>query len=126
MKNIPRISEAEWQVMKVLWRQSPMTANAIAEALSATASWKPKTIKTLIARLVKKEAVGFEKQGREYNYSPLVKEADCVEVESRSFLSRIFDGATQPMLASFLEKEELSAAEIQELRKILDKKEGEE
>ena len=64
MKQIPKISESEWQIMKLLWAKSPSTANEIVKALSATTAWKPKTIKTLINRLVKKQALGYEKKGR--------------------------------------------------------------
>ncbi len=89
MKKIPRISESEWQVMRVLWAKKPSTANEVVEALSAASTWKPKTIKTLVNRLVKKKAVGYEKKGREYHYYPLVAEAECVKAESRSFLRRV-------------------------------------
>ena len=89
MKKIPRISESEWQVMKLLWAKNPSTANEVVEALSSITAWKPKTIKTLLNRLVKKKAVGYEKKGREYHYYPLVAQADCVRAESHSFLRKI-------------------------------------
>jgi len=119
MKGLPRISESEWQVMRVLWSQAPATANVVVAALADSTTWKPKTIKTLINRLVKKGALGFEKQGRAYLYHPLVDEADCVRAESRSFLSRVYGGALLPMLAHFIEEENLSPEEIEELRRIL-------
>jgi BlaI family penicillinase repressor len=124
MKNIPRISESEWQVMRVLWSNSPSTANKIVEALSKKTSWKPKTIKTLINRLVQKKAIDFEKKGREYLYFPVATEADCVKAESRNFLQRVYGGSLKPMLAAFIEEENLSAEDIKELKKILAKKGG--
>ncbi|MHC4497914.1 MAG: BlaI/MecI/CopY family transcriptional regulator [Planctomycetota bacterium] len=122
MKMIPKISESEWQVMRVLWAENPSTANEVVKALSATA-WKPKTIKTLLNRLVKKKVLGFERKGREYHYYPLVAEAACVRAESRSFLRRVYGGALKPMLAAFLEHEDLSPQDIRDLKGILDEKE---
>jgi BlaI family penicillinase repressor len=120
--SLPRISEAEWEVMRLLWKRSPLTANQVVRALSIRKPWKPKTVKTLLSRLVKKRAAGFDRKGREYDYYPLVGEAECVRVESRSFLRRVYGGAARPMLATFIENEDLSAEDIEELKRILDKK----
>ena len=123
MKKMPKISESEWQIMKLLWAKSPSTANEVVKALSAKTAWKPKTIKTLINRLVKKQALGYEKKGRQYHYYPLIGQAECIGTESRSFLKRVYDGATKPMLAAFLENEDLSPKDIKELKQILNRKE---
>ena len=124
MKKTPRISEAEWEVMKVLWRKSPKTANEIVKILSKKTSWKRETIRTLINRLVQKKAVGFEKKGRQYHYFPLVTEAECVREETKSFLKRVHGGSIEPMLTSFVEEEKLSAEKIARLRRILDEVEA--
>lgn len=121
MSHVPRISAAEWQVMKVIWKKAPITGNEVVEALSST-KWSPKTIRTLINRLVRKKALGFEKEGRIYRYFPLVEEADCIRTERRSFLNRVYGGALMPMLASILEEEDLSDEEIEEIKQILDEK----
>ena len=122
MDNKPKISDAEWQVMKVLWTKSPITANEIIEKLEGEQDWKPKTIRTLINRLVGKNAVGFDKDGRQYLYYPVLEEAECVRDEAKSFFSRISSGALKPMLAAFIEEQKLSKDEIEELKKILDTK----
>ena len=122
MKKIPKISESEWQIMKLLWAKNPSTANEMVEKLSPTTAWKPKTIKTLLTRLVKKKAVGYEKKGREYHYYPLAEKSECIKAESHSFLRRVYNGATKPMLAAFLENEDLSPEDIKELKRILNKK----
>lgn len=119
MKKIPRISEAEWQVMLTLWRCHPISANQIVAALEPLVPWKPKTIKTLIGRLVKKEAVGFEKAGRSHMYYPLVEKEAVIRTESKSFLNRFFGGALTPMLASLIENEAVSREDIRELKKML-------
>ncbi len=125
MKKLPKISESEWLVMQVLWSKSSFTANEVVEKLAGKTKWKPKTIKTLITRLMKKGAVKFEKEGRKYRYYPAVSQAECVRMERRSFVRRVYGGTTRPMLAAFLEDAKLSAEDISELRKILEQKEGE-
>ena len=122
MKGTPKISEAEWEIMRVLWIESPLTANKIVEKLTATTHWKATTIRTLINRLVEKSAVGYEKKGREYHYYPLVAEAKCVRAESNSFLRRVYRGALTPIFSAFIENEELSPEDVEELRQILRKK----
>jgi BlaI family penicillinase repressor len=122
MKQIPKISDTEWQVMKVIWAKNPVTASQVIEELSDSTYWKPKTVKTLLGRLVKKKAAGFEKENRTYLYYPLIAEAECIKAESQSFLKRVYNGALGVMLASFLEEQELSPKEIEELKRILNGK----
>jgi len=121
MKDLPRISESEQLVMRNVWTQNPATANHIVELLSETTTWKPKTIKTLLNRLVNKGALGYKKIGREYHYYPLIEEDVFVKAESRSFLRRVFGGSMKPMLATMVENEDLSPEDIQELKHILEK-----
>ena len=119
---LPQISAAEWIVMKVVWDKSPLTTNEVVDALDGQIDWKPKTIHTLLRRLVKKGALAFAKQGREYLFRPLVDAQHCRHAASRSFLHRLFDGELAPFLAAFLEHERLTRAEIEELKRILDEK----
>jgi len=125
MKKIPRISEAEWEVMKVVWARGSCTAGEIVATLvSAEPGRHHKTIKTYLSRLTAKRALGYRKEGRGYLYRPLVTENQCVKAASESFLERVFGGAIKPMLAHFVEHKKLSAAEIQELKQLLDNKEA--
>jgi len=118
-RNLPRISDAELGVMKVIWEEAPVTANQVVRALENQRRWRPKTIHTLLSRLARKRAVAFDKKGREYHFRPLVEEAEYAHAATRSFLSRFFDGQVAPFLARFLEREKLSKSEIEELRRIL-------
>lgn len=120
MKNMPNISEAEWQVMKVLWSNSPVPANVIIEALEPHTKWKPKTVHTLIGRLVKKQAIGFTRENRTYLYYPLVDESECIREETQSFLERVYNGSFNLMAANFLKGQKLSKKDIEELKQILD------
>ncbi len=124
MKKVPRISESEWEVMKVLWERSPLTANDIVDVLAKRASWQRETIRTLINRLVQKKAVRFEKKGRQYHYCPAVAETECIKDQTRSFLRRFRAGAIEPMLAALVEEERLSAEQIARLKEILDGKDA--
>jgi len=122
MKGVPRISEAEWLVMKVVWSKGPLTANEVVEEVARKKNWHPRTVKTLIHRLLKKKALRFEKEGREYLYHAAVTQAECVRMERRSFARRVYGGAMKPMLAEFLEDADLSAEDIADLKSILDQK----
>ena len=122
MKKTPRISEAEWEVMQVLWKTSPMTANDIVEELTGKTPWKRETIRTLINRLVQKKAIAFEKKSRQYDYFPLVTEAQCLRAESESFLRRFGGRSIEPMLAAFVEEKQLSPEKIARLKQILDRR----
>jgi BlaI family penicillinase repressor len=122
MKQLPKISESEWQVMCVLWSKSPLAANEVFEHLAPKTKWKFKTVKTLIDRLTRKGAVRFEKEGRRYKYYPTVGRDECVATERRSFVRRVYGGITKPMLAAFLEDAELSAKDVAELKEILEQK----
>jgi BlaI family transcriptional regulator, penicillinase repressor len=119
---VPSISDAELVVMKVVWDKAPVTANQVVDALASRTDWKPKTIHTLLKRLVQKKALTFEKKGREYWFEPRISAGDFAHSASRSFLQRLFGGEIAPFLATFLEREELSESEIEELRRLLDKK----
>ncbi|OWA37641.1 transcriptional regulator [Saccharibacillus sp. O16] len=121
-RNVPHITDAEWEVMKVLWTDSPRTANEIVQVLEGTRDWNPKTVRTLIKRLTEKGAVSYEADGRIYRYYPLVQEEECVKSETRSFLKRVYGGAMRPMLAHFIRDEQLSREDLDELRKLLDER----
>jgi BlaI family penicillinase repressor len=124
MAKMPRISEAEWEVMKVFWKTSPRTANEIVEELTGKTHWKRETIRTLINRLVQKKALGFEKKGRQYHYFPQVTEAEGIKTEAKSFVKRIGGGSIEPMLAAFVEDKQLSAEKIAKLKSILGRAEA--
>ncbi|KZE74919.1 transcriptional regulator [Paenibacillus elgii] len=122
MPNMPKISESEWEIMKVIWRQSPLIAEQIVSQLSNKIEWSDQTVRTFINRLLKKKAIGFEKSGRSYLYFPLVCEKECVRFESQSFLKRVFNGAADIMVTNFLEETDLSQQQIDNLHEILTEK----
>lgn len=122
MKDIPQISDAEWKVMKVIWARSRCTANEVIQELSSYTKWKPKTVKTLLSRLVKKGVLGYEERDRAYVYYPLIDEEECIKAENNSFLERVYDGSLGMMLVTFIKQAKLTDREIEELKRILDEK----
>jgi len=108
--------------MKVLWKQSPVTSQQVIDQISEPMEWSPKTVKALLNRLLKKGAIQFEAVGRVYYYTPIVAEEDCIREERKSFLQRIYGGARSPMLAHFIQDEQLTEEEIESLKKLLEEK----
>ena len=120
-KNVS-ISDAEWQVMRVLWSSGPATANEVVARLEGVRDWDPKTVRTLINRLIKKGALGYEKEGRAYRYHPRLAREEAVHRETCSLLSRIGRVGLGPMIAAFIEEEALDPETIEDLRAILERK----
>jgi BlaI family penicillinase repressor len=122
LRRVPRISEAEWVIMRALWEHGAATTNDVVAAVQPGSGWKPKTIHTLLRRLARKGALRFEKKGREYLFTPRLSADDCEYAAMRSFLGGFFGGEFAPFLARFVEREKFSAAEIDELKEILERK----
>ena len=121
MKAMPQISDAELEVMKILWETGDTTSTQIIEHLSETSDWKPKTIHTLIARLVEKKVIDAKKtDGRSYLYSANVAEEDYKSYASKSFLKQLFNGSINLMVANYVKEQKLTKTEIDELKKLLD------
>jgi BlaI family penicillinase repressor len=123
MKPTIRISDAEWEVMTIVWAQAPVPAAAVAEALEERKQWSLATVRTLLRRLVKKGALEQQSEGKRFLYAPLVSMADCVRQESKSFLDRVLGRTPPATVLQLVEKADLSKEDIQELRRILKEKE---
>lgn len=121
MSHIPQITDAELEVMKVLWRVGEASSAEIIEVLVHTTAWKPKTIGTLLNRLVAKEAVNARKTDtKAFLYSPAVGEDSFRVHATNSLLSKLYNGSVKMMLASFIEEKKLSRADIESLKKLLE------
>ena len=117
------ISDAEWEVIKVIWDRGPLTAGEVVAALLESVPrrrWRPRTIKTLLARLVKKEAVRCEVKDKRHLYRAAISRDSAVRREARSFLARVFDGALVPAVVTFLKESDLSSDDIEQLKQILE------
>lgn len=114
-----RISDAEHAVMEVLWDQSPLTAQDVTERVAPDRGWSANTVKTLLGRLLAKDVVGHEEDGRRYLYRPLVAREDYVTGESRRLMDRLFGGKLTPLVAHMAERDELTAQDIAEIEALL-------
>jgi BlaI family transcriptional regulator, penicillinase repressor len=118
--NMPRISEAEWEVMNVLWEEAPLAANQVVERLASRKGWTARTVKTFLNRLVKKGALAYLVEGNRYLYKPNISREESVRKESRSFVERMFAGQVASMLVHFVNSAKLKPEDIERLRQALD------
>lgn len=114
-----RISEAEHAVMEALWRQSPLTAAEVCEHVCENRGWSMPTVKTLLSRLVVKNAVATEPDGRRFLYRPLIGRSDYLGGESRRLVDRLFGGRAAPLFAQLAEAEALTDEDIAEIERLL-------
>lgn len=114
-----QISEAESQVMEVLWSGSPRTAEDVVAALSDQQAWQVATIKTLLNRLLRKGAVRADKDGRRFLYSPLLTRDQWLGTESGSMVQRLFGGRIAPLVAHFGQHGKLSADDLEDLKRLV-------
>jgi len=113
------ISEAEAQVMEVLWKQNPLGTDDIARQLEGQQDWQLATIKTLLNRLLTKGAISAEKDGRRYLYTPVLQRDAWLKAQSIGLLDRLFDGKLAPLVAHFSSHRKLRKSDIEALRQIL-------
>ena len=127
------ISNAEFEVLEALWQNYPASANDIIAKLNESGDinthgtgevnpekqWHDKTVKTLLNRLVKKQAIGFEKQQRHYLYSPLLEREAYTLKESKSLIERMFSGKIAPLVAGFAKQNDLNKDDISALKTLI-------
>jgi predicted transcriptional regulator len=114
------VSEAESIVMEVLWRDHPLSAEEIIERLGKKQDWHPRTIKSLLNRLLKKRAIAAKKDGRRYLYRPRIDRAQYVSSRSADLLDQLFGGRVAPLVAHFSEQGKLRKKDIEELKRLLE------
>lgn len=114
-----RISGAESHIMEALWRRGPLTPDGIVAEVGEQHGWAPGTVKTLITRLLKKEAIAGHRRADGYYYSPLVSRSSYVQEESQNLVDRLFGGEIAPLVAHFAENQALSAKDIRHLKQLI-------
>lgn len=120
------VSDAELEVLQKLWDESPLSAQEIITRLQqdAPVSTHPKTVKTLINRLLKKGALGFEERERKYFYYPLIERDTYFAHKTSHFVERFFDGALTPMVSFFSKQKKLDSKDLEELKALIRKLEA--
>jgi BlaI family transcriptional regulator, penicillinase repressor len=106
-------------VMEVLWEESPLTATEVSGRVASQRDWSLATVKTLLSRLVTKNAIGHHLDGRRFLYVPLVARDAYVSGESRRLVDRFFGGKLMPLVAHLAEQEKLSGDDIAEIERLL-------
>ncbi|WP_114520118.1 BlaI/MecI/CopY family transcriptional regulator [Altererythrobacter sp. ZODW24] len=114
-----RISEAEYAVMESLWTRSPLTAAEVCEQVCQSRDWSLATVKTLLSRLVTKQAIATEPDGRRFLYRPVLERTDYLGGESRRLVDRLFGGRAAPLFAHLAEQEALTDADLAEIEILL-------
>ena len=121
MKITEKITDAELEIMKVLWEKKSLTLNEIVEELSKEEQKNKSTIKTLLYRLIDKKMVkSVEKNKKENEYKPLISEKKYLKSANENFLDKVYDGNVDHMLLNFVEDKKITKEEIEKLLKILD------
>ena len=122
MGQLPQISEAEYEIMKILWEEYPLSTNEICERAQQTHSWNQKTIHTLLSRLNNKQVISYEKRGRMYYYFPVISQNKYLEQENHHFLDRFYNGKAAPMLSALLSNEKISDSDLKEMYDMIQSK----
>jgi len=118
-KKATRISEAEMQLLQLLWTESPLGASEIAERVQSEKGWSITTVKTLLSRLVAKGAVTARPYGRRYLYQPAIERDAVAADQARGLIDRLFGGRVSPLVAQLAEKNHLSDDDLAELEAIV-------
>ena len=114
-----RIPEAEQAVLDVLWTQAPLSAAQVTERVAPARGWSLQTVKTLLSRLVAREAVAYEAEGRTFLYRPAVSRDAVAAAESSRLLDRLFGGRAAPLVAHLAERQALSPEDVAEIEAII-------
>ena len=120
-KPLVELTEAEWEIMKVVWEKQPCAAGTVQEKLSKTRDWAYSTVKTTMDRMVEKGFLAIEKIRNVQLFNACVSEVEAKRGEFRKMLKRAFDGALTPMMQFLFEHEGLSKEEAKQLRKLVAK-----
>ena len=119
MKQLPQISEAEYEIMKLIWREAPISTNQVTDYLTQGTQWSPKTIQTLLKRLTQKGVLSYTKEGRMFVYTYLIQESEYLKQENTHFLNRFYNGNISSMLTNFIKSDQISKTELEDLKTLL-------
>ena len=116
-----RLSDAEYDVMEVLWAApGPITATDIDGALrKGDRDWSLATVKSLLSRLLAKQAISPAKDGRRFLYSPAIARDSYVSHESRRFVDRLFGGRLSPLIAQLADDESIGQEDVAAIERLL-------
>ena len=115
------VTDAELEIMKVLWENGELTLNEIVEILSKKEKKNKSTIKTLLYRLIEKESVkSITNKKKENTYKAIVKKDEYLRKENESFLEKLYNGSTNKLLLNFVEEKKISKKDLQDLLDLIE------
>jgi BlaI family penicillinase repressor len=118
------LTDAEWQIIQLLWEHAPLTISQIEKTLKDKTGWSKHTVISLLKRMMSKGTVRAEDDGRVKLFWPVPGKEDVYAEETQSFLKRLYNGKIGLMLSAMVDKEDLADSEIDELMEILQKSKG--
>ena len=118
----PHITDAEWEVMRIVWANTHATSKDVISILSEKMNWKQGTIKTLLGRLVEKGALHTELEGRKFIYTANIEEKDALRSYTNEIFERVCRKNVGSVVESIIEDHALSFDDIKRLEEILEKK----
>ena len=121
-EEIQKISDSEWEVVRILWKLGECTATEVCDALAGSFEWSPKTVRTFLARLVQKGVASVEMIDGINHYTSLVEETTSKQVVGQSFMNRFFSGGLPSMVAHFVNDDQVTLDELAELQKVIDER----
>ena len=116
------ITDAEWEIMRVVWATQATTSKEVTEILNEKTEWKSTTVKTLLSRLVEKEMLGTKRNGNKFIYYPLVEERRSIDALSKDLLEKICSKKVGKVLETIINNSTLSFTDIDHLEKLLQEK----
>ncbi|MBP8302608.1 MAG: BlaI/MecI/CopY family transcriptional regulator [Phycisphaerae bacterium] len=123
-KKTTDLTEAEWEILKVVWKEEPCAAGTVQEALAQSKDWAYATVKSTMDRMVEKGFLEITRIRNLQLFRSSISQVDAKRGELRKLLRRAFDGALTPMVQFLIEHEGLSKEEASGLRRLVNKSDG--
>jgi len=120
-KPTAELTEAQWEIMRVVWAKEPCAAGTVQEALAKSRDWAYATVKVTMDRMVEKGFLKIEKIRNLQLFRSCIGEVEARRGELRRMLKRGFGGTLTPLLKFLIDHEGLSKEEAAQLRELVNK-----
>ena len=117
-----QISDAEWQVMKIIWMQGEQTSTDLIRVLAERFDWSKSTVQTLLARLVEKECLTRKKEGKFFVYSALLTLDQSRDLLVQDIKDKVCSRRMKQLVADLIEECDFTLADLEGLEEVISKK----
>ena len=117
-----QISDAEWQVMKIIWMQGEQTSMDLIRVLAERFDWSKSTIQTLLARLVEKECLTRKKEGKSFVYSALLTLDQSRDLLVQDIKDKVCSRRIKNLLAHLIAECDFTQADLEDLEAVISEK----